>query len=527
MQTVRFLLLVLALAALPVLGFAAGEGEAAADDMAEGKLSPTPFELRMMVIEDEAQPMRQDAPAVAAAFEATNVQLMFEPVPQLGYDEKKNVLLATANIPDVIQVRSNDIQQFARSGIFLPISDYLEQMPNFAAEIASRPDIDTLRVDGKLYGFPILEKQRIRVAPQPQIRMDLLQKTGLEVPTTFEELFSVLQAMKRDDPNIIGVGGRNGTKYVLGQWAFPLGSGGFPGFTRDPVYYEPKSDRYVYGPAAPHFEKVLRWFNRLYEAGLLDREYVMSPWDNYVQKVTTGKIVMIWDNSTFPSRVFNPGLQAQDPTANFQVISPLQNEDGEIRSYIYYRDWLNSNYAVSAKAKNPEAIIAFYDWLYGPEGTLISNFGKEGVTFDYDADGNPKVIDSLFNEYQDKPDAYTALQSYMGVGLQAWAVQVIEQTQARISPPEFLAHAATVEQTLQDGLAQFMRYNPPMNEDEIEQLKNAQPRVDNLMEREIDKFITGERALSEFEAFRQDLIKNGAQEVEEVYNTAYRRMRGQ
>ena len=85
------------------------------------------------------------------------------------------------------------------------------------------------------------------------------------------------------------------------------------------------------------------------------------------------------------------------------------------------------------------------------------------------------VIDSLFNEYQDKPDAYTALQSYMGVGLQAWAVQVIEQTQARISPPEFLAHAATVEQTLQDGLAQFMRYNPPMNEDEIEQLKNAQP----------------------------------------------------
>ena len=158
------------------------------------------------------------------------MQLIFEPVPQLGYDEKKNALLATANIPDVIQVRSNDIQQFARSGIFLPISDYLDQMPNFAAEIAGRPDIDTLRVDGKLYGFPILENQRIRVASQPQIRMDLLAKTGMAVPTSFEELFAVLEAMKRDDPNILGVGGRNGTKYVLGQWAFPLGAGGFPGF---------------------------------------------------------------------------------------------------------------------------------------------------------------------------------------------------------------------------------------------------------------------------------------------------------
>ena len=72
-----------------------------------------------------------------------------------------------------------------------------------------------------------------------------------------------------------------------------------------------------------------------------------------------------------------------------------------------------------------------------------------------------------------------------------------------------------------------MRYNPPMDEDEVERLKDVQPRVDNLMEREIDKFITGERPLSEFEAFRQELIKLGASEVEEIYNSAYRRMRGQ
>ena len=188
--------------------------------LAEGKLSPRPFELRMMVVEDEAQPMRQDAPAVLAAFEATNGQLIFEPVPQLGYDGKKNALLATANIPDVIQVNDRDLQQFACSGTFLPISDYLERMPNFAAAISTRPDVDTLRVDGKLYGFPVLEQFKFRVCPQPQIRMDLLEKNGLGVPTTFDELFAVLQAMKREDPGIIGVGGRDGTKYVLGQWPY-------------------------------------------------------------------------------------------------------------------------------------------------------------------------------------------------------------------------------------------------------------------------------------------------------------------
>lgn len=58
----------------------------------------------------------------------------------------------------------------------------------------------------------------------------------------------------RTGPDIIGVGGRDGTKYVLGQWPY----------------------RSV-----------------LYEARLLEREYLMSPWDNYVQKVTTGKIVIV------------------------------------------------------------------------------------------------------------------------------------------------------------------------------------------------------------------------------------------
>ena len=107
----------------------------------------------------------------------------------------------------------------------------------------------------------------------------------------------------------------------------------------------------------------------------------------------------------------------------------------------------------------------------------------------------------------------------MGVGLQAWAVHVNMRTQARINPPEFLEHAAVVQQTLRDGRAQFMRYNPPMSASEIERLKDVQPRVDNLMERDIDKFITGECPLSEFEAFRRELIDAGANEVEDIYNS--------
>ena len=123
------------------------------------------------------------------------------------------------------------------------------------------------------------------------------------------------------------------------------------------------------------------------------------------------------------------------------------------------------------------------------------------------------------------PPRKATITSEYGVGYHAYAVYVDEHMQARISPPAVVEAGAKVDKWTEEGIVHWMPYEPPLNDEEVEVLKRVMPKVDNLYISEIDKFITGARPLSEYEAFQQQLIGAGAQELERVFNQAYDRMR--
>lgn len=54
-------------------------------------------------------------------------------------------------------------------------------------------------------------------------------------------------------------------------------------------------------------------------------------------------------------------------------------------------------WAVTTGCENPELLISFVDYLYSEEGALLCNYGIEGETFEYDADGVPRFSDLIYN----------------------------------------------------------------------------------------------------------------------------------
>ncbi len=58
------------------------------------------------------------------------------------------------------------------------------------------------------------------------IRTDLLEEIGVEEPTTFEEYYDDLLKIKEKHPDMYGFGTRNGTNYLVGSFAYALGTGG-------------------------------------------------------------------------------------------------------------------------------------------------------------------------------------------------------------------------------------------------------------------------------------------------------------
>lgn len=480
-------------------------------------------EATFMRGENPVQPVNPDAPILEVIKEKTGVDLKLEPLSGSNYDEKKTALIATNNIPDILGVTSADLQEFGRTGIFVPISDYLDQLPNFQKLIEERPEINKLRVDGKLYGFPQLENYRVGVAPQAMIRTDLLEKHGLEVPTSFDEFYEVLKALKAEYPDSIPFTTRNGTLYMIGQLAYAMGAGGFPGFTGTPVYYEPDQEAYVYGPSTPDFKNVVDYLHRMYDEQLLDADYAVNTKDMAFEKLSSGRALSYYDNNTFAARNFNPALKEIDPDAIIEMIPPLENSEGQVRSYRYQQDWLMENYVISSKVEDPLPLLKMFDWMYSEEGTMVTNFGVQGEHYTM-VEGKPVVTSSTLEQFKNQDDVNSSIRSELGLGMLGLAVHIDEQWDADVTDPYMVEMGKQIDEYTEKGEIHFMTYDPPFTEEETDRMKQLGSKVNTKFEQQIDKFIMGARPMSEYDAFAAELVEDGAEEMAQIYNDALSRI---
>lgn len=129
------------------------------------------------------------------------------------FAEKRNLAVASGDLPDAIfdaGYGDYDLLKLAKDGAIIPLEDMIEQhMPNLKKVLEEAPEYKSMITapDGHIYSFPWIEelgsgKQRIQAVDNlPWINVEWLNKLGLKMPTTTEELKEVLIAFKTQDPN--------------------------------------------------------------------------------------------------------------------------------------------------------------------------------------------------------------------------------------------------------------------------------------------------------------------------------------
>ena len=107
-------------------------------------------------------------------FAQTNVQVNWENVSESVYSQQKNLIFGNKdNRPDAIYhagMGAGEIIKYAKRKVLVPISDYLEYMPNFSKLLEERPDIKNqlLNVEnGKIYSLPRIEEMGLLQSPNP------------------------------------------------------------------------------------------------------------------------------------------------------------------------------------------------------------------------------------------------------------------------------------------------------------------------------------------------------------------------
>lgn len=128
----------------------------------------------------------------------------WESIDDKAWGEQKNPALAAGDIPDVAirAIGAADAVQFP--GVFEDISEHLDELPNVEAFFEEKPESRKLVEDenGEIFVLPSSRGKGYAGSGQHMmINKAWLDKLGLEIPTTWDELTTVLEAFKTQDPN--------------------------------------------------------------------------------------------------------------------------------------------------------------------------------------------------------------------------------------------------------------------------------------------------------------------------------------
>ena len=311
--------------------------------------------------------------------EKTGIRLEFELVETAAWNERVSIAFATDDYPDVFMngMSTTIINKYAEEGYLVNLEPLIKKYAPFTvSEYNKYPELvkEVYAADGGIYYMPSINASpRDLVTTYPSwINAQWLKNLNLEMPTTLDELYTVLKAIKTQDANLDGdpnneipVVSSNGGKFST----LVISSLGYVD-NRNAI----ADDRYVYVPTTETYKAYLKWMNRFYSEGLLDNEYFTSSGENLRAKESTGLAAMI---DMTPYEVLAATYE------EFKGLSPLTSDLNQTKMWPAQSacrlSW--GTCVVTDKCQYPEAIVRLIDWFYTVDGSRAVRAGCEYGTW--------------------------------------------------------------------------------------------------------------------------------------------------
>ena len=437
--------------------------------------------------------------------------------------ERFNLTIASGKLPDMMVTGWGSIQggakMYADDGVIIPLRDLMEDnMPNLMAYNKEKPHVAKQYTDdsGEVYYIPFIRQdEELKVFQGPQMRQDWLEKLGLEAPKNAEELYTVLKAFKEKDPNgngqadeipMSGVGFEN-TAHGIGNLLWMFGT----------TYNFYQEDGEVkYGVMEDNFVEGLEYITKLYSEGLIDQDYLLNDREKMDGKAMNDKVGFVYS--------LQPGKYYTAMHADGRKVSgiPHPANDGVKNNVFdpsYIQDACSTSIAVTTANKNPSGSLKWLDNFFGGKGMEIFNFGKEGVSFDRDENGKPKLNDYIFNNPNGKNQqemSGLSLGTYNSnfPGMQLWDYY------SQILKPWGIE---SIETWSASGKTGGIIPTLSFTEDESETIARVMSQVETFVTERVNKIVIGNADISTIPEIRERINQMGIQEVIDIYNDALTR----
>lgn len=473
--------------------------------------------------------------------EKTNIKVNYEQVPEESFTEKKNLMLATGNLPDAFMMggfTKADEVTYGQQGIIIPLNDLIEKYGYYTKQVFEQQEQLPAAVtapDGNIYSLPrINECYHCMYPGKAWINQDWLDKLGLKYPETTDELIEVLRAFKTRDPNGNGKADEVGIIGSTDGWNsnpvdFLMNSfvyndyGKRLGVADGKVYFAPLTDEWREG---------LKFVNQLMEEGLIEATSLTQPSQQMVALANSeDPVIGIGIGATASDTI---GSETLERFKMYQPLSPLKGPNG-VRTTITAPGGIYSgHFVITSAAENPELIFRWVDSLYNPEVTMCSNYGIEGEGWEVapegyiGLDGEPAKWVTIPKE-QVSGEQNTAMPNVALVNLTA---QVRAGEAIKPDDPmapykgEAMLFSATRDYYEPYAQKEFIPSSVYMLPEELEGLSQLQTQILDYVKESMGAFATGTRDINddkEWEKYKKELEALNVARYLDVHQSSYDR----
>lgn len=448
------------------------------------------------------------------------------------YEQKLNLSIVSGDIPEFVNVSALQMRQLAEADLILPLDDLYETYASdFTKQVLIKGGMEpfeTATIDGKLYGLPMTATDKN--VDYLWIRTDWLNKLGLAVPATVDELVDVARAFAAADFDGNGEADTYGPVFTYTFWdGFGSLKGFFNAYDAYPGIWVEQDGKLIYGSLLPGCRDALEKLHEMYEIGLIDPEFGVKEARKVAELTTTGHAGLVYGaqwNSIWPLQI----NKNEDPEAQWQAV-PIVTGTGHtanVQSTLTTDAWT----VVRKDAANPEAVIKMYN-LY-----IDTNWGPDNQNEIYYAPMDSESIWKLSPIYPEMPnknlDAYLALEEARNTGdtslIQGEALSIYKKLQLFQSDPGG-GFALWGWERIYGSQGAYKIYKKYLDEDRIvfarytsaptEAMSNYLSTLDEIQNELFTRIILGQTSIDAFDLFVSDFYKLGGQQITDEVNAWY------
>ncbi|MFS0725484.1 extracellular solute-binding protein [Paenibacillus sp. 1P07SE] len=416
--------------------------------------------------------------------EKTGFNITYEMLPAENADEKLNLMVANRENFDLMKLNAAQFYNLATAGALEPLDELIEAHGNHIQNAIKPESWGSATINDQIFALPETGAG-VSIGEELVIRQDWMEELSLEMPTTTDELYDVLVAI-RDAKNIVPLTGSNDSIYgdiaaafgVLTEWKEVDGE-------------------LKHRAELPEMKDFLEYMNKLYSEGLLDTEMPINTAAKAIEKFSSGRAgvyKLAWWNAGNTISA----LTDNHPDATVTPIPYLKNQDGNAEiGVLANTTWF---IAIPKSSKNKEDAMKLLNAKLEPETFKGMAIGEEGVHHEV-KDGKYFPILPKFNDDLNNASAFmTAVdeENYPTF----WQARVRKDPILQSYYEQFQANAEGII------VVDPMSLAPP-----IEAVSKNTLKLNKLLDDNVLKFIAGSEPIANYDQFLAQWHAEGGQEM--------------